>query len=90
MVDTPIISVPKQFGSVDEAATLIGLSSKSLRGMIERGECPHLMSGTKVLVNIPGTLKILSMKSMTSLNADLMDELSSAHDGGDRIDRRGN
>lgn len=51
----------KPFAKITEASEILGLSPGYLRGACKRHEIPFLMSGKKVLINLPGTMRTLGV-----------------------------
>ena len=57
-VDTKPIPITP-FQTIREAVRSTGLSERYMREMHRAGKLPHVMSGNRVLVNVPKLLEIL-------------------------------
>lgn len=63
----------KEFMSIREVAKTGLISEYFLRAMVKKGECPCVMSGSKVLVNVAALrekLDLMSRGEMTNDRAD--------------------
>ncbi len=64
---------PKQvlntpFQTIREAVNSTGLSERYLRKLHAEGKLPHVMSGSRVIVNVPKLLEV--MNQMCSISQD--------------------
>lgn len=50
------------FHSVRETVRFTGLAERQIRQMVKDGDVPCIMSGKKVLINVPAFLKVLDKK----------------------------
>lgn len=50
---------PKIYMTIEEAANFTGISKFYIRNGCRRNEIPHIMSGSKYLVNVPRFLELL-------------------------------
>lgn len=55
----------RKFETIRKAAALpeVPIGESCLRGMVKRGECPGIYSGTRFLVNVDALLDLLERKS---------------------------
>ena len=57
-------SVPlTPFQTIREAASLTGLSERYVRRLHHEGKLPHVMSGNRVLVNVPKMMEMMDRLS---------------------------
>lgn len=50
------------FHSVRETVRLTGIAEHQIRKMVKAGEVPHIMSGRKILINVPAFLNVLEQR----------------------------
>lgn len=60
----------KPFQSINEAVRSTGLSSFYLRRGCKDGSVPHIMSGSKYLVNVPALLRKLGVPDKNEQQGD--------------------
>lgn len=54
---------PKVYMNIEEAAKYTGISKFYIRNGCKRKEIPHIMAGTKYLVNVPRFLELLEAQA---------------------------
>lgn len=54
---------PKVYMNIEEAANYTGISKFYIRNGCKKNEIPHIMAGTKYLVNVPRFLELLEAQA---------------------------
>ena len=60
---SPVLDCP--FLSIRNCVPVTGLSERYLRRLLRDGELPHIMSGSRVLVNVHQLLELMDKKTTT-------------------------
>lgn len=58
----PVLNTP--FQTIREAVRSTGLSERYMREMHRNGKLPHIMSGNRVMVNVPKLLEMMDQVCM--------------------------
>lgn len=64
----------KTFFSISDACRLTGISMHYLRIGCKSGTIPHIMTGTKYLINVPALLETLDRQSRENGKAGLHEQ----------------
>ncbi len=62
IVTKPVSNTP--FQTIREAVRSTGLSERYMREMHREGNLPHVMSGNRVLVNVPKLMELMNQLSI--------------------------
>ena len=54
---------PRPFMTIRDQVAVTGLSEKYVRKLLKDGELPHVMSGSRCLVNVPLLIEMMNKKS---------------------------